>query len=200
MPLHAEAVITTQHVSSWGRNYGFSFLLHRKHHPEIWSQYSKGNMQSFFSSLWHVWYCLPICAHHKSCFENKDGLCPTELLWRHWCWVASAKCFQLSPALNLLCNLPQVTSLLWDSLSSSKEWGLGDYSHSFGSHHLAKIYTLLANILALILTTDWETWASAGLILCSNFGLCDTRLLPKTLLYYLETPSLCQFLNFWILF
>ena len=110
------------------------------------------------------------------------------------------QCFQLSPALNLLCNLPQVTSLLWDSLSSSKEWGLGDYSHSFGSHHLAKIYTLLANILALILTTDWETWASAGLILCSNFGLCDTRLLPKTLLYYLETPSLCQFLNFWILF
>ena len=66
----------------------------------------------------------------------------TELL--RWCsdQVARVKGFNLSLALNLLCNLPRVTSLLWNLLSSPKKWGRGDYAHSFSSHHLARTYTL----------------------------------------------------------
>lgn len=73
-PLRAQAVITTQHVSSWVKNYGFSFLLQRKHHPEIWSQYSKGDVWSFFTALGCGRYYLPICMPCKLCFQNKDGL------------------------------------------------------------------------------------------------------------------------------
>lgn len=132
-PLHAQTVITTQHVSSWVKNYSFSFLLQRKHHPELWSQYSEGDMWSFFTPLGCERYCLPCCAHCKPSFCNKDGVWLQHASEGALILVAGARCVRLSSAANLLCSLHHLAFLLWDPLSSSKKWGIRwvDYPDSF---------------------------------------------------------------------